>query len=191
MKVKRAVAAGKKESRFESYARFLIEELKPKIDREYRTRPGPADTGVLGSSMGGICSLALAWEYPRTFGLAASLSGAFQVEKRGFLVNHLQVFRGRPKKIHAYLDSGVIDYSGGDDGRKHTDAVAAELRRIGWRDGKNLLHFVDTPPLDESCTARKIIASALPASPNARVSANTIHKNVSDATTSANANAHG
>ena len=136
-------------SRYQKYARFLIEELKPRIDLEYRTKPEPTHTAVLGSSMGGICSLALAWEHPQIFGLAASLSGAFQVEKRNFLVNHLRVFRGRPKKFRAYLDSGVVDYSGGDDGREDTTAVVAELRRIGWRDGKDLLHFVDAQPMDE------------------------------------------
>jgi predicted alpha/beta superfamily hydrolase len=46
---------------FENYTAFLVQELKPKIDAEYRTRPEPAHTGVLGSSMGGICSVLLAW----------------------------------------------------------------------------------------------------------------------------------
>lgn len=153
-KTKRRAAKTTAESRYQKYARFLIEELKPHIDREYRTRPGPAHTGVLGSSMGGICSLALAWEHPEVFGLAASFSGAFQVEKRSFLTNHLRSFRGRPKKFRAYLDSGVVDYSGSDDGRADTDAVVSELRRIGWRDGKNLLHFVDAAPLNESQLAQ-------------------------------------
>src|SRR5262249_54469321 len=70
---------------YERYARFLIEKLKPKIDRQYRTLTNAASTGLLGSSMGGICSVALAWERPNVFGLAASLSGAFQVEKQFFI----------------------------------------------------------------------------------------------------------
>jgi predicted alpha/beta superfamily hydrolase len=47
---------------FENYTSFLIQELKPKIDSEYRSRPEPANTGLMGSSMGGICSIVLAWE---------------------------------------------------------------------------------------------------------------------------------
>lgn len=43
---------------FENYGRFLIEELKPYIDQKLRTKPGPNDTGIMGSSMGGIASLA-------------------------------------------------------------------------------------------------------------------------------------
>jgi hypothetical protein len=39
------------------YARFLIEELMPRVNREFRTRTGPANTGVVGSSMGGSCRI--------------------------------------------------------------------------------------------------------------------------------------
>src|SRR5262245_61071662 len=134
-------------SRYEKYTRFLIEELKPKMDREYRTLPGAANTGVMGSSMGGLCSLALAWEHPEIFGNAASLSGAFQVERTHFLTNVLRAYRGKPKPVRIYLDSGTTDYTGGDDGRKYTDAVSAELRRIGWKAEGDLEHFVDLTPL--------------------------------------------
>jgi enterochelin esterase-like enzyme len=134
-------------ARFEAYAEFLVEELKPWIDREFRTLKAPASTGVLGSSLGGICSLSLAWEHPKTFGLAASLSGSFQIERKDFLNNVLKPYESRRKPLRLYLDSGVIDYTGDDDGRRDTVAVAAELRRIGWKDGKTLLHFTDEHPL--------------------------------------------
>jgi len=146
---KRKPPSGRSGSAFENYANFLIQELKPKIDREYRTLKGPAHTGVLGSSLGGICSLALAWEYPRTFGLAASMSGSFQIEKKQFLQEVLRGYQGRRKPLRLYLDSGTIDFTGDDDGRKNTEAVAVELRRIGWNDGANLQHFVDLHPLGE------------------------------------------
>jgi predicted alpha/beta superfamily hydrolase len=137
-------------ARFDSYANFLIEELKPKIDRKYRTLKTAADTGVLGSSLGGICSLSLAWEFPKVFGRAASLSGAFQVEKRNFIEQALRPWRSKPKSIRVYLDSGTADFTGDDDGRKHTNAVAEELRRIGWKEDRNLKHFTDLAPVTES-----------------------------------------
>jgi predicted alpha/beta superfamily hydrolase len=130
---------------YENYAAFLIQELKPKIDLSYRTRPESANTGVLGSSLGGICSISLAWEHPEVFGQAASLSGAFQVENRNFLNNVLRPYQGKAKPTRLYLDSGVIDFTGGDDGQKLTSAVAEELRRIGW--GGEMVHFVDAKPL--------------------------------------------
>jgi predicted alpha/beta superfamily hydrolase len=130
---------------YERYARFLIDELKPKIDREYRTLTNAANTGLLGSSMGGICSLALAWEHPNVFGSAASLSGAFQVEKEFFVDKVIRNYNAKPKPVRIYLDSGSCDYTGGDDGLRQTEAVARELERIGWKRGTDLMHFVDKP----------------------------------------------
>jgi len=135
--------AKREKSRYDNYVAFLTKELKPLIDAEYRTLSSPRDTAILGSSMGGICSLAIAWEHPKTFGAAASLSGAFQVEKRYLLEKVLKPYDGRVKPFRIYLDSGTIDFTGDDDGRKQTTAVAAELRRIGWKDNKNFLHYVE------------------------------------------------
>ena len=130
---------------FENYAAFLLAELKPHMDREYRTQSDPAHTGVMGSSMGGICSLVLAWERPDIFGGAASLSGAFMVEQTNFLNDVLKPFHGKPKPIRIYLDSGVVDFMGGDDGHALTEQVAAELRRVGSADDVKL--FMDAKPL--------------------------------------------
>ena len=133
---------------FENYTDFLIKELKPKIDARFRTRPEAANTGVMGSSMGGIGSLILGWEHPEIFGKAASISGAFMVEQTNFLKTVLQPYQGKPKPVRVYLDSGVCDFMKGDDGRSLTESVAAELRRIGW--GSELQHYVDAKPLNES-----------------------------------------
>ena len=130
---------------YENYSAFLLTELKPQIDREFRTLPDAAHTGVMGSSLGGLCSLALAWDHPKIFGNAASLSGAFQVEHANFLNAVLRNYRGEPKPVRIYLESGVVDFMGGDDGHALTEQVAAQLRRIGW--GKNLELYVDAKPL--------------------------------------------
>ena len=100
-------------SAYSLYSRFLIEELKPKIDREYRTLKGPGQTGIMGSSMGGLCSVALAWEHPEVFGLAAALSTSFQVEQQAFLRRFLKTTKQRKPDFKLYLDSGRVDYSGG------------------------------------------------------------------------------
>lgn len=56
------------------YGRFLFEELKPFIDRTYRTLPGRIHTGVGGASMGGLVSLGLARTHYRRFSRCAILS---------------------------------------------------------------------------------------------------------------------
>jgi predicted alpha/beta superfamily hydrolase len=130
---------------FENYTAFLLQELKPKIDARYRTQREPAHTGMMGSSMGGICSLILAWEHPEVFGRAASLSGAFMVEKTNFLENVLKPCKQKADQARVYLDSGVCDFMGGDDGRALTGAVATELKRLGWDDEMQL--YTDLKPL--------------------------------------------
>jgi len=131
---------------FENYEAFLTTALKPQLDREYRTLPDAAHTVVMGSSLGGLCSLALAWDHPEIFGGAASLSGVFQVEHTNFLNDVLKNYHGKAKPFRVYLDSGAVDFMGGDDGHVLTRQVAAELRRIGWL-RKNLKLYFDAKPL--------------------------------------------
>lgn len=126
---------------------MLSEDLKPDIDRRFRTLADPTHTGVLGSSMGGICSFTLTWDHPEVFGLGASVSGAYLVEKENILNDLLKPYTGKPKAVKLYFDSGAKSFTDGDDGRANTASVVAELRRIGWKDGVNLRHFVDETPL--------------------------------------------
>ncbi len=58
----------------DNYLRFLVEELKPAIDKRYATRPDAASTFIMGSSMGGLISVYAMNEYPEVFGGAAGLS---------------------------------------------------------------------------------------------------------------------
>jgi enterochelin esterase-like enzyme len=68
------VEASKGRSLADAYLRFIVEELKPVIDRQYATRPGPESTFIVGSSMGGLISIYALCEYPQVFGGAAGLS---------------------------------------------------------------------------------------------------------------------
>jgi len=58
----------------DAYLKFLVEELKPYIDRHYPVLTDPANTFVMGSSMGGLISMYALLEYPQVFGGAACLS---------------------------------------------------------------------------------------------------------------------
>lgn len=58
------------------YARFLIEELMPRVNREFRTRTGPANTAAMGSSMGGLLSYYLVAYHSEAFGACGCLSTA-------------------------------------------------------------------------------------------------------------------
>lgn len=58
----------------DAYVRFLADELKPLINRTYRTRPEPRYSATAGSSMGGLISLYALAERPNAFGKAAAVS---------------------------------------------------------------------------------------------------------------------
>jgi len=61
------------------YAYFLIRTIKPYIDAHYRTRPDRLDTGIGGSSLGGLISLYAALKYPEVFGRVLVFSPSFFV----------------------------------------------------------------------------------------------------------------
>ena len=50
------------------YARFMAEELKPYVDQHFRTRPDRQNTGIGGSSMGGLISIYCGLIYPEVYG---------------------------------------------------------------------------------------------------------------------------
>ncbi len=50
------------------FIRFLVETLKPYIDKKYRTRTGRKDTGIGGSSLGGLLSIYAGFLYPEVYG---------------------------------------------------------------------------------------------------------------------------
>jgi predicted alpha/beta superfamily hydrolase len=63
------------------YARFLMEELMPRVNAEFRTLSGPANTAVMGSSMGGLLSFYLVTRHPDTFGACGCVSTHFPLSE--------------------------------------------------------------------------------------------------------------
>lgn len=61
-------------ARAEPYVRFVIDTLKPYIERTYRVRQGSEWTAVMGASMGGLISLHLGQRHPELFGRIGALS---------------------------------------------------------------------------------------------------------------------
>lgn len=130
----------------DAYLSYLVKEVKPYIDSHYRTLTGPKNTGVMGSSMGGLISLYAIAEYPEVFGRAACVSihlplgnvdgpyapKAGDPEEIGkSLAAYLQSTKLRPDKDHRlYLDhgTGFLDtmYT------PYFAAVAPHLAKIGW-----------------------------------------------------------
>ncbi len=79
-----------------AYARFLIEELMPRVNQEFRTLPGPEHTAVMGSSMGGLLSFYLVTHHPEAFGACGCESTHFPLSAAVVA----QVFEGVPHVEH-------------------------------------------------------------------------------------------
>lgn len=60
--------------RADRYAKFLLEEVRPFVTRQYRIQAGAERTGIGGSSLGGLVSLYLGLRQPEIFGKIAALS---------------------------------------------------------------------------------------------------------------------
>lgn len=100
----------------DAYLRFLVEELKPFIDQTYSTRPGRADTAIMGSSMGGLISMYSICEYPEVFGKAACLSthwpGIFTLEANPIPEAFIKYMEGQlpdPDTHRIYFDYGTVE----------------------------------------------------------------------------------
>ena len=90
----------------DGYVRFLTEELKPLIDGRFRTRTGPADTTISGSSMGGLISMYAVMKRPDVFSAAACLSTHWPLKVQGLEVGP-QLDAWRERLVAAW--TGVIE----------------------------------------------------------------------------------
>jgi len=117
---------------YRAYGRFLAEQLKPVIDADYRTLPGPDSTAVMGSSLGGVASFHLAWEWPTLFGMAACLSSTF-----GWRDDLRERVASEPlRPVRFYLDSGWPR-----DNYEATRDMRDLLLSRGSVEGQDLLYF--------------------------------------------------
>lgn len=99
----------------DNYLRFIVQELKPFIDKRYATRVEASATFTMGSSMGGLVSVYAMSEYPQVFGGAAGLSthwvGTFKANASLPLAafNYLRDHLPDPKTHRLYQDHGTIE----------------------------------------------------------------------------------
>lgn len=59
------------------YLNFVVNDLKPAIDKAYRTKPDAKNTAVIGASLGGLITHYAAFKYPDVFGKAGVFSPSY------------------------------------------------------------------------------------------------------------------
>lgn len=120
---------------YEPYGRAVTSDLKPFVDARERSLPGAADTAVMGSSLGGVVSFYLGWQFPQVFGNVACLSSTF-----GYRDNLLERVLSEAVEPHEdtriYLDSGWPR-----DNYEATLTLANALLERGFGPGSQLVHL--------------------------------------------------
>ena len=121
--------------RADRFAKFLVEEVLPFIQKEYRTLSGPANTGLGGSSLGGLVSLYLGLKLPHIFGKLAALSPSVWWNQR--VISRFAQSAQISPRPRIWLDIGTRE------GPRVVDDVEQfrdVLLKKGWRLGEDLYY---------------------------------------------------
>ena len=124
------------------YLRFIVEELKPFIDSNYRTRHGRDDTFLLGSSMGGLISMYGVMTYPEVFGAAACVSthwplhvGLNDIKATEAFIARLKEAMPLPGSNRFYFDFGTEELDGRYE--PHQQLIDQMMAGLGYTEGKD------------------------------------------------------
>lgn len=88
------------------YIRFIVEELKPLIDRTYRTRTDRESTSIGGSSLGGLIAMHACLEQPDVFGHCLAFSPSLGWDQES-LLKSLQSEKKWPANTRLWLSMGT------------------------------------------------------------------------------------
>ena len=130
----------------DAYLRFIVTELKPLVDRSYRTRPGRNDTAIIGSSMGGLISCYAFVEYPKVFGRAGCVSthwpmsiptnpGEHLTDIDHLWGDYLTAKLGKPDGRRFWFDHGTATLDASY--APYQNAIDAKVASLGWKKGRD------------------------------------------------------
>jgi pullulanase len=117
--------------KLEEFASFLFGELKPAMDVLYRTKPGPDDTCVLGSSLGGIATYYMGFKHPDQTRVIGAISPSFWWDNQCALAM-TQATKPAPPLTRLRVDIGTNEGSDPQTTLDQTRSVAAVLAGMGF-----------------------------------------------------------
>jgi len=91
----------------DAYLNFLITEIKPFIDRRFRTRRTALNTGIGGSSLGGLLALYAGLRHPNVFGKIAAMSPSLWWDEEAIMKRIGGLEHKMPQRI--WLDIGTAE----------------------------------------------------------------------------------
>ena len=116
------------------YGHFLMDELKPYIDRKYRTNPGAEFTGLGGSSLGGLVTFAIGILYPQVFGRLMVMSPSIWWDN--FAIYRLVDSIEQKPPLKVWLDIGTAE-----PGWEQARELVNRLLEKGWKLQKDLQYM--------------------------------------------------
>jgi predicted alpha/beta superfamily hydrolase len=124
----------------EQYLSMIVDEIKPMVDKDLRTIPTREQTGVMGSSLGGLVSAYAGVRHADVFGLVGAMSPSTWWGDKVILTEVASTPSRPAKPLRVYVDSG--DSGPSNDDVTNTTELAARYRSVGYTDKKDLLHVV-------------------------------------------------
>jgi len=104
----------------DNYLKFVVNELKPYIDKNFSTKGDKDHTFIIGSSMGGLISMYAICEYPGVFGSAACLSTAWLSSIEPNYEIPAATFEYLKKNLPAPFEHKIyIDYGTGESDKEY------------------------------------------------------------------------
>ena len=133
---------------------FLVYTLKPQIDSTFRTKTGPSDTGIMGSSMGGLIAHYAHFRNPEVFGMAGIFSPSYWFSDE--LINHT-IETGRTYGSKLYILVGEYEQELISDAKEMYDTFL----NIGFSRDQLALAFIDEGQHSEWFWAQEFKAAFL------------------------------
>ena len=125
----------------QAYVNFIIEELKPFIDKTYKTLPDRKNTTVCGSSSGGLISFIIAWENPDVFSKSACFSPAFKISNIDYVAS-VKKYMGAKKDLEIFIYNGGIGLE--EQLQPGIDEMILVLKDKGFIENQDLLFIKDS-----------------------------------------------
>jgi predicted alpha/beta superfamily hydrolase len=123
----------------DNYLKFIVNELKPFVDKNFSTYTAPEHTIIMGSSMGGLISCYAVCEYPQIFGGAACLSThwpALNGTFLGYVRDHLP----EPSHHKFYFDHGTTTLD--SLYQPYQQKVDSMMLKAGYEKNKNWISLI-------------------------------------------------
>lgn|GEM_PF-476450 len=115
------------------YAKLIVDELMPALEKDYNISKNPDDRGIGGASSGAICAFTVAWQRPDQFHKVISTIGSFTDIHGGDVYPDL-IRQSERKPIRIYLQDGLNDLRGrgrnGGDYNPKRDWHAQNLKMV-------------------------------------------------------------